>query len=376
MKRSIGLTQSQAAKRARTFQDFGSNTPDSPSTSAATSDFISSPLGITDNNDKKVDENDDHETSSGGDDDIAIDETKSTPRPKPLTFDLSKVKTEESTSEDAGGLYMECSDQAAMKTSTSNDQTSITTQTERFIVKAEEDQQIKREEIENDAKGGERSATDVECKMSNTAEIIQDPMEVESCSSAKGSSFKQHPKSDVENHEGTTSTTSKTSLFSNIEIDLMPTHEAQKQQDNLLNLLEATAQERDELREQVREKDIELLKLSVNKNYSHQSIQTDPSEEQHYKTLYLQATQRIKELTEERDEIKKKEEVVLQIKAEKEAQDEVRRGQLKAEGEGHSSTTIDFENVDDEMALQVDSLLREMDKRNTECSELRSKVSI
>ncbi|XDV30371.1 hypothetical protein PO909_033305 [Leuciscus waleckii] len=368
MKRSIGMTQSQAAKRTRTFQDFCSNTPDSPSTSAATSDFISSPLGITD---KKVDENDDDETSSGGDDDIAIDETKSTPRPKPLTFDLSKVKTEESTSKDAVGLYMECSDQATMKTSTSNDQTSITTQTERFVVKAEEDQ-IKREEIGNDAKGREQRATDVKCKMSNTAEIIQDPMEVESCSSAKGSSFKQHPKSDVENHEGTTSTTSKTSLFSNIEIDLMPTHEAQKQQDNLLNLLEATAQERDELREQVREKDIELLKLTVSKDYSHQSIQTDPLEEQHYKTLYLQATQRIKELTEERDEIKKKEEVLLQIKAEKEAQDEVRRGQLKAEGEGHSSTTNDFENVDDEMALQVDYLLRELDKRNTECNELRS----
>lgn len=374
MKRSLGLTQIQAAKRARTFHDYCSNTPNSPSTSAATSDFISSPLGFADNNDKKVDENDDDETSSGGDDDdIAIDETNSTPRPKPLTFDLSKVKTEESTSEDAVGLNMECSDQTTMKTSTSNDQASITTQTERFIVKAEEDQ----------------SATDVECKMSNTTKIIQDPVEVERCKSADGSGLNfaklegtikekrisfEHPKSDVENHEGTTSTTSKTSLFSNIEIDLMPTHEAQKQQDNLLNLLEATARERDELREQVREKDIKLLKLTVSKDYSHQSIQTDPSEEQHYKTLYLQATQRIKELTEERDEIKKKEEVLLQIKAEKEAQDEVRRGQLKAEGEGHSSTTNDFENVDDEMALQVDFLLRELDKRNTECNELRSKL--
>ncbi|KAK7154228.1 hypothetical protein R3I94_007552 [Phoxinus phoxinus] len=378
IKRSLGLTHSQAAKKTRIFQDASgccSNTPDSPSTSAATSDLISSPLGITDNNDQKVDENVDDETSSGGDDDIAIDETKSTPRPKPLTFDLSRVKTEERTSKNAVGLDMECSDQATMKTSTTNDQTTTTTQTERFIVKAEEDQQVKREEIENDAEGRELSATGVECKMSNTAEIIQDPVEVERCSSADGiKPLFEHPKSDVENHEGSTSTTSKTSLFSNIEIDLMPTHEAQKQQDNLLNLLEATARERDELREQVREKDIELLKLTVNKDYSHQSIQTDPSEEQHYKTLYLQATQRIKELTEERDEIKKKEEVLLQIKAEKEAQDEVRRGQLKAEGEGHSSTTNDFENVDDEMALQVDFLLRELDKRNTECNELRSKL--
>ncbi|XP_039511786.1 MORC family CW-type zinc finger protein 3a [Pimephales promelas] len=377
MRSSLGLTQSQAPKRTRMFHENCSNPPDSPSTSAA--DFISSPLGITDNNDKKID--DDDAISSGGDDDIAIDETKSTPRPAPFTFDLSKVKKEESTSKDEVGLYMGCSDQTTMNTSTSNYQTTTTTQTERLIVKEEEDQQINREEIETDNKGREQSTTDVECKISNAAEIIQAPVEVERCHSADGSRPKfakledtikedrisfEHPKSDVENHEGTTSTTH----FSNIEIDLMPTHEAQKQQDNLLKLLEDTAQERDELKEQVQEKDIELLKLTVNKHYSHQSIQTDPSEEQHYKTLYLQATQSIKELTEERDEIKKREEALLQIRAEKEAQDEVRRGQLKAEEEGHSSTTND---VDDEMGLQ-DLVLRELDNRNSECSELRSKL--
>uniref|UniRef100_A0A671RHL0 MORC family CW-type zinc finger protein 3-like n=1 Tax=Sinocyclocheilus anshuiensis TaxID=1608454 RepID=A0A671RHL0_9TELE len=166
--------------------------------------------------------------------------------------------------------------------------------------------------------------------------------------------------------EGMTST-SKASLFSDIEIDLMPTREAQKQQDNLLDLLEATAQERDEFREQAQEKEIKLLNLTIKKDCSHQSIQTDPSEEQHYKTLYLQATQSINELTQERDELKVKQEVLLQSKAEKEAQDE-------AKNEEHSSTTSIFENVDDEMALQVDFLLRELDNRNTECNELRIKV--
>ncbi|XP_048049767.1 MORC family CW-type zinc finger protein 3a isoform X2 [Megalobrama amblycephala] len=401
MKRNLELTQSQAAKTARTFHAYCSNTSDSPSTSTATSDFISSPLGIADNNDNKVDENDADATSiGGGDDDVVIVETNSTPRPKPSTFDLSKVKTEESTSEDALGLYMECSNHdqienedsrnATVEPSTSNGQTSITTQTERLIVKEEEDQQIKKEEIENDARRKEHSA-DVECKMSNTTEITKGPVEIERCSSAEVSrpnpaelggtikenriSFEQHPKSDVENQEAMTSTTSKTSLFSDIEIDLMPTLEAQKQQDNLLNLLEATARERDEFREQVREKEIKLLKLTVNKDCSHQSIQTDPSEEQHYKTLYLQATQQNEELKQENEELKKKEEMLLQIKAEKEVQDEVRRAQLKAEGEGQSSTANVFENVDDEMALQVDFLLRELDKRNTECNELRSKLN-
>lgn len=394
MKRNLELAQSPAAKTARTFHAHCSNTSDSPSTSTATSDFISSPLGISDNNDNTIDENDADATSiGGGDDDVVIVETNSTPRPKPLTFDLSKVKTEESTSEDAPGLYMECSNHdhienedsgnATVEPSTSNGQTSITTQTERLIVKEEEDQQIKKEETENDARRKEHSA-DVECEMSNTTEITKGPVEVEKCSSAEvsrpnlaelGGTIKEHPKSDVENQEGMTSTTSMTSHFSNIEIDLMPNLEAQKQQDNLLILLEATAQERDEFREQVREKEIKLLKLTVNKDCSHQSIQTDPSEEQHYKTLYLQAIQQNKELKQDNEELKKREEVLLQIKAEKEVQDEVRRAQLKAEGEGQSSTANVFENVDDEMALQVDFLLRELDKRNTECNELRSKVS-
>uniref|UniRef100_A0A9J8C5B2 MORC family CW-type zinc finger 3a n=1 Tax=Cyprinus carpio carpio TaxID=630221 RepID=A0A9J8C5B2_CYPCA len=221
------------------------------------------------------------------------------------------------------------------------------------------------------------STNEVESRISNNTEIIKGPMEVEKCSSVEAFrpnlmkleeipkenkiSFEQHAKSDVEHQEGMTPTTSKTSLFSNIDIDLMPSHEAQKQQDNLLDLLEATARERDELRELVQEKEIKLLKLTMEKHCSHQSIQTDPSEEQNYKTLYLQATQCIEELRQERDELKRKQEV-LQIKAEKEAQDEVCRDRLKAKDGEHSSTTSICENIEDEMALQVDLLLREMDK--------------
>uniref|UniRef100_A0A8C2IC69 MORC family CW-type zinc finger 3a n=1 Tax=Cyprinus carpio TaxID=7962 RepID=A0A8C2IC69_CYPCA len=405
-KRSLGLSQSQNVKRARPLHDYCSNTPDSPSTSTATSDAINSPLGTVNYNGNKVDEN---SVESSDNDDIVIDETHSTPRPKPFAFDLSNVKTEEKTSDDAPGLNMESSDHASMETepedtgketmeaSTSSGQTNITTQTERLTVKAEEDHQIrneegeiKKEEIENDARRMEQSTNEVESRISNNTEIIKGPMEVEKCSSVEAFrpnlmkleeipkenkiSFEQHAKSDVEHQEGMTPTTSKTSLFSNIDIDLMPSHEAQKQQDNLLALLEATAQERDELRELVQEKEIKLLKLTMEKHCSHQSIQTDPSEEQNYKTLYLQATQCIEELTQERDELKRKQEV-LQIKAEKEAQDEVCRDRLKAKDGEHSSTTSICENIEDEMALQVDLLLREMDKRNTECNELR-KINI
>ncbi|XP_026073768.1 MORC family CW-type zinc finger protein 3-like isoform X1 [Carassius auratus] len=398
-KRSLGLSQSLNVKRARTSHDYCSNTPDSPSTSTTTSDAINSPLGSVNYNGNKVDENNEE---SSDNDDVVIDETHSTPRTK--AFDLSKVKTEEKTSDDAPELNMECSDQASMETetedtrketveaSTSSGQTSIKTQTERLTVKAEEGQQIrneiKKEKIENDARQMEQSTNEVESRISNNTEIIKDPMEVEKCSGVEAfrpnlmkleeipkenKIFEQHANSDVENQESMTPTTSKTSLFSDRDIDLMPSHEAQKQQDNLLDLLEATARERDELRGQVQEKEIKLLKLTRKKDCNHQSIQTDPSEEQKYKTLYLQATQCIKELTEERDELKKKQ-VVLQIKAEKEAQDEVCHDRLEAREEEHSLTTSVYGNIDDEMALQVDLLLRELDKRNTECIELRSKL--
>lgn len=383
------MSQSQTAKRARILHDYSSNTADSPSTSAATSDVLaSSPLGFTDNDGNNVDENN---VENSDDDDVVIDETHSTPRPK--AFDLSKVKMEEKTSDDAPGLYMECSDQAetentgkeAVEPSTSTGQTSITTQTERLIVKAEEDEQaeIKKEKIENDARGMERSTADV-----GSGTEIKTPMEVKRCTSVETSrpnlekleeiskenkiSFEQHAKSDVENQEDMAST-SKTPHFSDIEIDLMPAHEAQKQQDNLLDLLEATAQERDELKEQVQQKEFKLLELTIKKDCSHQSIQTDPSEEQHYKALYLKATQSNNKLMQERDELKVKLEE-LKIKAEKEAQDKVCQDRSKAEGEGHSSTATGCENVDDETALQVDFLLREIDNRNTECQELRSKV--
>uniref|UniRef100_A0A9J8BUX8 MORC family CW-type zinc finger 3a n=2 Tax=Cyprinus carpio TaxID=7962 RepID=A0A9J8BUX8_CYPCA len=384
-KSSLGLSQSQTVKRARILHDYCSNTPGSPSTSAATSDVITSPLAIADDDGNEVDENN---VENSDDDEVVIDETHSTPRPKP--FDLSKVKMEKKTSEGAPGLYMECSDQASIETentgketmeaSTSSGQISTTTQTEHFIVKAEEDEQIrkeegeiKKEETENDAISMEQSATKMESRESNDTEI-KGPMEIERCSSVEVSRPnlketeeipKLHAKSDVENQEAMTST-SKASLFSDIEIDLMPRLEAQKQQDSLLDLLEATAQERDEFRKQAQEKEIQLLNL-IRKECSHQSIQTDPSEEQHYKTLYLQATQSINKLTQERDELKVKQEVLLQIKAEKEAQD-------KAKKEEHSSTTSMCENVDDEMALQVDFLLRELDNRNTECNELRLKL--
>ncbi|XP_056321411.1 MORC family CW-type zinc finger protein 3a [Danio aesculapii] len=386
VKRPLSLSQSQTAKKARPHEDYSINTPESPSTSAAALDVRTSPLGNANNN---VNISDD----SSEDDDIVIDEVHSTPRPKPSTFDLSKVKTEVNNSDNAIELFMECNDQASVDTetedtrkgpSTSEGQTSTTTQTECLIIKKEEDQQtqkketeIKKEENKNDPRAIKQSPGEVE------GGTIKESMEVNTCSSSEVSrtnpdaipkenslSLEQQTKSDILNQGSRQS--SSTSLFPNREIDILPTSEAQKQQDNLLEILEATAQERDNFKEKVLEKEIQLLKLSIKKDHSHQSIQTDPSED--YKTLYLQASQSIQKLTEERDELKMKEEALLKGKAEKEAQDKVCRERLTAESEGHSSTANAFADADDEMAYQVDFLLRELDTRNTECQELRCKL--
>ncbi|KAF4109183.1 hypothetical protein G5714_010256 [Onychostoma macrolepis] len=286
-KRSPGLSQSQTVKRARTLHEYCSNTLGSPSTSAATSDFITSPLVITDNDGNKVDEN----NVESSDDDVVIDETHSTPRPKP--FDLSKVKLEEKTSDDAPGLCIESSDHGSIKTETENTrkekmealtfngQTSIKTQTERLIVKAEKDKQIikeeveiKKEEIESDVRRMEQSTNEVESRIRNNKEIIRGPMEVERCSS--------------------------------IEV-------------SRLNL--------EKLEEIPKENKI---------SFEHEKSNVENQE------------------------------------VEKEAQDKVCCDWLKDEGEEHSSTTN--ENVNDEVALQMDLLQRELDKRNNECNELRRKL--
>ncbi|XP_043104066.1 LOW QUALITY PROTEIN: MORC family CW-type zinc finger protein 3-like [Puntigrus tetrazona] len=313
-KRSPGLSQSKPVQRARPLYEYCSNIPGSPSISAATSDVITSLLTVADIDGIKV-----------------IEETNSTPITKP--FDLSKVKMEEKTSDDAPSLYIESSDHGSIKpetentrkermeTSTFNGQTSIKTQTECLIVKVEKDEQIRKEEVEIKEEETEsdvwmeQSTNEAESRIKNNTEIIKGPMEVERCSGIEVSglnlkrleeipketkiSFEQHEKSNVENQEDMTYIT-------------------------------------------------------------------------HFNTFSVQSTHCIKEIMKERDELKIKHEVLLQIKVEKEAQDKVFCDRFKAEGQEHSSTTN--ENVDDKLALQMDLLQRELEKCNDECNELRRKL--
>lgn len=135
--------------------------------------------------------------------------------------------------------------------------------------------------------------------------------------------------------------------------------EAQEQQDKLLELLEGVTNERDESHtqllilnsqvEELRSQLLELTQKTLKKEHSQKYTQTSPEEAPEYKVLYLQCKEEIKKLQEE----------LCGLKLEKEERE--RKGQ---------QSVLD----DDEMACQIDLLLKEIDNRNKEREELKLKV--
>lgn len=348
------------------------------------SDVLPSSMEVSQNNDS-IDKED--VKSNADDDDVVIDETKSTPKPKALNFNLANVKLERSTSnevEDGVPDPTEASTSEMKVPSISNSQVCMTTQTEcGMAVKLEENQQrkeeveMKTEKAENDDTAMEQSSSEVERKTDKDTEVnrsVKDSVEIERCSSAEIVIKPSLSDGSDRRTGGLSPFAIETSpVHSPLNIYHVPTLEAQEQQDNLLDLMNTTAQERDEFKVkaqslalELEKKELKLMELTVKKEFSHQNVQTDP--EKDYKTLYSQATQHNEQLTQTINELKKKQEEMLrQMKAEKEEQD-----RMKAQGAGPSTAA----DVEDEMALQTEILLSELDKRNAECQELKSKVSV
>ncbi|TRY88191.1 hypothetical protein DNTS_026888 [Danionella cerebrum] len=336
-KRDLGLSQNQGTKKARMEVEASAST-----------------LVIQDDSDSS--------TEISDDDDIVIDEINSTPKPPASTFDLSKVKTEKS-SNIVQKLFTENNDHISMETeaSTSDAQISTTTQTEPPTIKSEDkesqkEMEIKKEVLESDERRMEQTTKELE--NGTTQKLLNKDSEVAKKSGNAGLSSPRSANTDAVPFEGNNTAEQHQEGVTSQEIVLSDA-EAQKQQDKLLKLLEATAMERDKYREQFLEKEIQLLNFNV-KDQSHLSTQTDPSED--YRTLYLQAQQSIQKLTKERDE------ALLQIKDAKVAPS------AGLESEGHCSIASASEINNDEMALQVDFLLGELDKHNVKCAELESKL--
>lgn len=225
---------------------------------------------------------------------------------------------------------------------------STTTQTEVTKVKEEEGDQNQTEGEERAGQSGKEQSSDMDIDVCVEQRVIKQESSGDACGENQGKQTLQN---------GVT----------HLDIEDSPLHhpsmiEVQEQQDQLLDLMQATAQERDSFKEQVHKltsqvQDMqsrlqELSQTNVKKECSHQASQTEEMEEgKDYKTLFEKAKQKVDEL------IKYKE-------------------ALLAATETKPSTAQGEEKDIDDIALQVDRLVRELDERNKERDELRSQVSV
>uniref|UniRef100_A0A4W6CEE3 MORC family CW-type zinc finger 3a n=1 Tax=Lates calcarifer TaxID=8187 RepID=A0A4W6CEE3_LATCA len=325
------------------------------------------------------------------DDDLVILETASTPKPQKPSVDLNKVKVEQESTDMNVCMLLESSDDAAVDvTSDKNtagtsstgseavgtspssapppEVTSTTTQTEVPKVKKEEIQCQtegigKAEEStynNDDTEQTSHMTTDV---CSTEQRVIKEESEEDSQSLLEDHILQNgvaHPPEDNE--------AAGPSCADAVDIKHSSLHppsitEVQEQQDQLLELMQETAQERDSYKEQVHNlscqlQDMqsrlqELSEIHVKKECSHQASQTEETKEMEgrddYKYLFEKAKQKVDELIKEKEA-------------------------LLATADNKPSTSRGEEEDTDDIALQVDYLMRELDQRNMERDELRSQL--
>ena len=297
--------------------------------------------------------------SDDTDDDICILESDSTPKPKKPGFDLTKVKSEKEQSEVS--MLLECSDDAALDDPSETDAAgtgsavstavgtsppppappaevaSITTQTDAAKVKKEEEDLDQTQEEERAGQSDTRSEN-------------------------QGKQTVQNGKTDHLRHKGDAGPShADVSDRRDAPIQYPSVIEVQEQQNQLLNLMEATAVERDEFKEQVRALTCqlqdaqsrlqELSEVNVKRECSHQASQTEETGGgKDYKSLFERAKQKVDELIKDNES-------------------------LLATAETKPSDVQGEEKDIDDIALQVDRLIRELDQRNKERGELHSRVS-
>nr|XP_033473928.1 MORC family CW-type zinc finger protein 3a [Epinephelus lanceolatus] len=320
------------------------------------------------------------------DDDIFILETVSTPKPKKTGFDLSKVKTEQEQSDANVGMLLECSDDAAVDDASTTEVAgtgsarsaavgtspspapppvvaSITTQTEVTKVKKEEEdrsltEREERAEQSASSKNGRERTSDVGVGVCNDEQSVIKEESGDAHSENHGKQTLQHRVTDHLDNDGDAGPSCENACDS--PVNLPNVTEVQEQQDHLLELMQATAEERDSFKEQVHKLTCQLLDMearlqelsqtSVKKECSHQACQTEGSEVgEDYKSLFEKAKQKV-------DELIKDKELSL-------AATETKPG--TAQG--------DEKDIDD-IAVQVDCLMRELDQRNQERDELLLQV--
>ncbi|KAM7380435.1 hypothetical protein PAMP_003730 [Pampus punctatissimus] len=299
--------------------------------------------------------------SDDTDDDIFILETASTPKP---VFDMAKVKTEreQSVSNDNDAISKTnaagtgSSESAAAGTSPSpappTELASTTTQTEAPKIKVE---------IQTEGEGGTSNESVREARTDISDCSVEQRLIKQESNGHSENRGKQTLQNGVDRDQdaGPSCTDASDNNHS------LPHHpsmaEFQEQQDELLELMQATAQERDSFKEQVhqltsqlqdmRSRLHELSRISVKEECADKVNHTEVTDDgKDYKSLFEKAKQKVDELIEDKEA-------------------------FLAATEAKPSTSQGEEKDIDEIALQVDYLVRELDQRNKEREEMRSRVS-
>ncbi|CAB1347252.1 unnamed protein product [Coregonus sp. 'balchen'] len=261
MKRKLAMTPESETKRPR-VNGFHNNTPMETASPAAETSMSSTSVVIP------------------IDDDVMILETNSTPIQNKATFDLATVKSESramETPSGTGNIKTSCTGTSSVEMGTavtnysppppSSEQVSITTQTEiRSKVKCEDEEDKKKREQEE--KGRDRT----EPGPSTPSPSSAGPSTPGPSSAGPSSSGPSAP--DPSDHP---------------MLDFRNLSEAQEQQDQLLELMQAAAHERDQFKEQVNKltsqlHDLEgsmqrLSQATVKSEHCHQACQTEEGEQ-------------------------------------------------------------------------------------------------
>ncbi|XP_076603893.1 uncharacterized protein LOC143330975 isoform X2 [Chaetodon auriga] len=301
-----------------------------------------------------------------GDDDIFIFKTASTPKPQKPGFDCTKVKTEQEQSDVS--MPMECSEDAALDaTGPAHVGTSpcpappttvaTTSQTQVPGVKKEEEDQSQTEGEERAGQSGKEQSSGVDINVCSEQRVIKQESSGDTGENQGKQTLQEGVTCRLDGEDDAGPSCADDKRGSPLHHPSMT--DIQEQQDQLVELMQATAQERDSFKEQVHElrcqlQDMqsrlqELSQINVKKECSHQASQTEETQgEKDYKSLFEKAKQKVDEL------IKDKEALLAATETRPSA----------AQGEDT-----------DEIALQVDGLLRELDQRNKERDELRSQLA-
>lgn len=318
--------------------------------------------------------NDDDDT----DDDIVILENASTPKPQQSGPDSKKAKLEKEQSDVEISMLLECTDDAAVDDTpgvegadcavntdrrTGSSLTNpprmacSTTQTEVPKVKQEVSSQnpTEMEPREAQATGaknmsGQRSDPG---SCDDDERVFKQESQGDNDTAAQGQKLLLNGVGSGEKagpSHANASTTHYPAHFHNL-------NEVQEQQDRLLELMQDTAKERDALKEQVHKLTCQLQDIScvsVKKECSHQTSQTEDTEQRNYRSLFEKAKQKVDELI----ELTKDKEALI----------------LTADREATPTAAPGQSDDDDGIGRKVESLVRRLAQTNKEVDELRSQV--